>query len=253
MVDDPAGHLATVDRFERGDVVVVDLRVGLHALQPLLGDLRAFELEQRGHDRLEVGLGRRRSPPALPLGLLQVQHRGRQLLRGEHVGVVGEHGGAGGDTGPLVAGRPVLGRYLRDDLGADVGEEAGPLDGGHGGGVLGEEHVCRRGVPLGHQLVAHLGVAALPVGHRDAGLGGERLDPLLGQRLVLSAVDEQFVALARARASSGAQCCGEGDDCGDPTPTCAHAGAFLSRAILRRFSDPSLTGHRTRGTKVLFT
>ena len=77
----------------------------------------------------------------------------------------------------------------------EVGEEAGLFHRGHGGGVLGQEDVGGRGVALGDQLIAQFGVAALAVGHLDAGFLGEGVDPFLGQRLVLGVVDEEFVAV----------------------------------------------------------
>ena len=136
--------------------------------------------------------------------------------------VVGEDGGAGGDAGPLAAGRAVLRRNLIDGLGVDVGEQIGALHGGHRRRVLGEEDVGRRRGALGHQLVAEFGVAALAVGHLDAGFGGERVDPFLGQRLVLGVVDEQFVAVIGGGAGRG----GKGDDERDQgdDPTCSHPG-----------------------------
>ena len=204
VVDDAAVDLAGVDGLHRGDVVVVDHRVGLHAGQPLRGGLLALELKQGGDDGLEVGLGRSPAPAALPRGLLQVQHGLRQLI-GLQLGlVVDEDGAARRDARPLAGGRTVLRRNLIEGVGVEVGEQPGLLDGGHRGGVLGQEDVGGRRVALGDQLVAEFGVAALAVGHLDAGLLGEGVDPLLGQRLMLRVVDQQFVAVARTRA--GGQC-----------------------------------------------
>ena len=142
------------------------------------------------------------APPQRPFhaGVLEVRHRLRQLV-GLQLGlVVDEDGAAGSDAGPLAGGRTVLRRNLIEGVGVQVGEQAGFLDRCHRGGVLGKEHIGGRGVFLGDQLVAELGVTALAVGHLDAGFLGERVDPLFGQRFVLSVVDQQLVAVAGARA-----------------------------------------------------
>ena len=141
-------------------------------------------------------------PGARPSGpstrALQIHDRLRQLGLGQLGLVVGEHRGAGGDARSTCrsAGRYCAGTCARV-AGVDVGEQPGLLDGGHRGRVLGQEDVGGRRGALGDELVAELGVAALAVGHLDAGLLGEGVDPLLGQRLVLGVVDQQPVGLAR--------------------------------------------------------
>ena len=104
--------------------------------------------------------------------------------------VVDEDGAARRDTGPLAGGRAVWRGNLIEGVGVEVGEESGFFHRSHGGRVLREEYVGGRTVALGDQLVAELGVAALAVRDLDAGLFGECVDPLLGQRLVLSVVDQ---------------------------------------------------------------
>ena len=126
VVDDAAVDLAGVDGLHGGDVVVVDLRVGLHAGQPLRGGLLALQLQQGGDDGLEVRLGRRCAPAALPRGLLQIQHGFRQLVGLQPGLVVDEDGAARRDTGPLAGGRTVLRRNLIDGVGVEVGEQVRP-------------------------------------------------------------------------------------------------------------------------------
>jgi hypothetical protein len=67
----------------------------------------------------------------------------------------------------------------------DFGQQSGTLDQGHRRAVLGEEDICRRGVTLGHDLVAHRGVLALPDLHLNARLGRKSFRPWLGEILVL--------------------------------------------------------------------
>ena len=83
------------------------------------------------------------APPQRPFhaGCCEVHHGLRQLI-GLQLGlVVDEDGAARGDAGPLAGGRTVLRRNLIEGVGIEVGEEPGFLDGGHRGGVLGQEDI----------------------------------------------------------------------------------------------------------------
>ena len=112
--------------------------------------------------------------------------------------------------------RPVLGRKAGSTwsrVAWSTGEQAGVLHHSDRRGVLGEEHVRGRAGPLGHDLVAHRRVGALPHLHLDPALGGEPLDRSVDEVVVLGAVDGELARVERLGLVAGATAGGEERHC----------------------------------------
>src|SRR3546814_11574981 len=83
---------------------------------PHLGRCLALELEDGRDDRLEVGTGGGEGDLALPLWIGEVEDAARQVLLGDLLLVVHQHGGTGREAGPGTAGGTVLLRDKRQGL-----------------------------------------------------------------------------------------------------------------------------------------
>ena len=141
VIDHATGDLTGIDRLHDGRVALVGGEVRLHAGQPRLGGRLALQRQQRTDDRLEVGAAGGCRPATLPLGVLEIEQGGRQLIGRQQGGVVGEDRGSRGDPGPGAGRRTVLGGHLVEGGLVDRGEQPGILDEGHRRRVLGQEDV----------------------------------------------------------------------------------------------------------------
>ena len=99
----------------------------------------------------------------------EVHQRGRQLVLAHGV-VVDQDGGPGDEARPVLVAGDVLRWDQIEGLLADWREQAGVVDQRHRRGVLGQEHVGRRRVPLLDELVGEFEVLAVAELHLDPGL-----------------------------------------------------------------------------------
>ncbi len=173
--------------------------VGLDRLEPLLGRRGALGVRDRGHDRLEVGLGRRQAELALPLGLGQVEHRGGHLVGLQLVGVVGDDRDAGRDADPVAGRRAVLAGDRGEGGRRERRQQALLLQGHQRRRVLRVEDVGRGVRTLLHDLLGQRVLVLAADLDGDAGLGLEGGGQRLGRLLVLAAVERDGAAVAAAR------------------------------------------------------